>query len=83
MKESKKKIKAREFDEAFDEGKDIVRHLDTASAKVRYPVQRINIDIPQEVLQRVDEEASRIGVPRTSLIKMWIAERMDNLKKSA
>ena len=83
MKASKKNIKAKDFDEAFEQGKDIVPYLDLASAKARYPVQRINIDIPQDILQKVDEEASRVGVPRTSLIKMWIAERTDDLKKSA
>lgn len=74
----KRKIKAQEFDEAFEKG-DVTEHLDLKSAKLRHPVQRINIDIPQEILEKVDEEASRIGVPRTSLIKLWISERLDRL----
>ena len=74
----KKKIEAQEFDEAFEKG-DVTEHLDLKSAKLRHPVQRINIDIPQEILEKVDEEASRIGVARTSLIKLWISERLDRL----
>ncbi len=76
----KNKISAEEFDKKFDEGKeDITEHLDLKSARVVYPVQRINIDIPGEILKKVDREADRIGVPRTSLIKLWIAEHTDRL----
>ena len=79
MKKQPKKIKASELDKAFDEGKNIMKHLDLKTLKVHYPVQRINIDIPQEILEKVDREASRVGIPRTSLIKLWIAERIDRL----
>ena len=79
MRPSKnKKISAAEFDEAFDKG-DVTKYLDLKSAKAKYPIHRINIDIPQEVLAKVDEEASRVGVPRTSLLKLWIAKCADDL----
>lgn len=74
----KKKITSEEFDRKFERG-DVTPHLDLQSAKVRHPLQRINIDIPQGILQKVDEEASRIGIPRTALIKMWLSERVDRL----
>lgn len=79
-KQLKKKIKASDFDKSFDEGKeDVVQHLDLKSAKTQQSVHRINIDIPTEILQKVDREAARMGVPRTSLIKVWIAEHTDRL----
>lgn len=53
--------------------------MDRKTLKVHHPVQRINVDIPKGMLQRVDQEAVRIGVPRTSLLKMWIAERLHQL----
>ena len=77
-KSSKKKITAKEFDEAFEKG-DVTEYLDLKSLKVHHPVQRINVDIPKEMLQKVDQEAVRIGVPRTSLLKMWIAERLQHI----
>ena len=77
MKPSKKAIKAREFDKNFDEGKDITPHLDIRTAKIQHPTQRINVDIPKGLLERVDQEAARVGIPRTSLIKVWIAERLE------
>ncbi len=81
---SKKKLTGKEFDDAFEKG-DVSDYLDLKTIKVRYPVQRINIDLPQEIIEKVDHEASRIGVPRTSLLKLWIAEKSDslNMKKVA
>ena len=78
MKKQDKKIKANEFDEAFEAG-DVVKHLNLKSIKVNFPVHRINIDIPQDILERVDREAARMGVPRTSLLKIWIANQTDRL----
>ena len=78
MKKAKKKIKASEFDRAFEEGS-VAKHLDLKSTKIDHSIQRINIDIPQEILDKVDREANRVGVPRTSLIKVWIAEQVDRL----
>ncbi len=75
----KKKITAKEFDERFDRGEDMMEYVDLNTIKLNHPIQRINVDIPKEMLQKVDTEAARIGVPRTSLIKMWIAEHIKQL----
>lgn len=76
MSTSKRKtLKASEFDQAF-EGGDVIEHLDLKSLKTHYPVQRINIDIPKNILKQVDHEAARVGVTRTALIKIWIAEKI-------
>jgi len=74
----KKKIRAAQFDHAFEQG-NAAAYLDLKTARAHHPVQRINIDMPQEILMKVDEEASRIGVARTSLLKLWIAERIERL----
>lgn len=79
MKKQEKKIKASEFDRVFEEGENVVGYLDLKTAKAHYPVQRINIDIPRDVLKKVDQEAARMGVPRTSLLKIWIAQHADRL----
>lgn len=75
-----KKISATEFDDAFDNN-DVTIHLDAKSAKARYPTQRITIDFPKNILKSLDDEASRIGVTRTSLIKLWIAEHLNKQRK--
>jgi macrodomain Ter protein organizer (MatP/YcbG family) len=70
-------MKAKEFDRKFDEGEDVTRYLDLQ--KIRNPAQeqkRVNVDFPIWMIQLLDKEAKRLGVPRQSIIKMWIAERL-------
>ena len=72
-----KKITSKEFDKRFDSGEDMGDLLDVKQAKVNKQVQRINIDFPISFLRRIDKEARRIGVARTALIKIWMAERLE------
>lgn len=70
-------MKAKEFDRKFDRGEDITGYLDIS--KIRKPVQeqkRVNVDFPVWMIQLLDKEAKRLGVPRQSIIKMWVAERL-------
>ncbi len=72
------KIKAKEFDKKFDEGGDVSKYLDVS--KARRPNQeqkRVNVDFPLWMIQRLDKEAKRLGVPRQSIIKVWVAERLE------
>jgi hypothetical protein len=71
-------MKAREFDKRFDEGEDISQYLDLT--KVRRPGQeqkRVNVDFPLWMVRLLDKEAKRLGVPRQSIIKVWVAERLE------
>lgn len=79
MHKLQKKLSASQFDKDFDQGKDMSKYVDLKSMKAHYPVQRINVDMPKDILQKMDQEAARIGVTRTSLFKMWIAEHLDHL----
>ena len=80
-KSVKAKIAAAEFDRAFDRGGGF-EALDLESAAVRSPMQRINLDLPKQILHQIDNEANRIGVPRTSVIKLWISEKLGKLKSA-
>ncbi|MDY0088458.1 MAG: CopG family transcriptional regulator [Coriobacteriia bacterium] len=72
-------MKASDFDRKFDEGvEDIVGDLDLKSA--RRPLlaaRRVNVDFPAWMVDSLDKEAKRLGVTRQSVIKMWIAERLE------
>ena len=71
-------MKANEFDKKFDEGKSVKSHLDLS--KARRPEQeqkRINVDFPIWMIHSLDKEASRLGVPRQSIVKVWIADRLE------
>ncbi len=67
-----------EFDAAFDKGEDITGALDIAKAqRPKRKSKRISIDCPVWMIEGVEEEADRLGVTRQSLIKMWLAERLE------
>ena len=71
-------MKAKTFDRKFNEGKDITDALDLA--KARRPLQeqkRVNVDFPTWMVNRLDREAKRVGVTRQSIIKVWLAERLE------
>ncbi len=72
-------MKARDFDRIFDEGaEDITAHLDLSTAtRPNRDVKRVNVDFPTWMVASLDREARRLGVTRQSVIKMWIAERLD------
>jgi hypothetical protein len=71
-------MKASEFDNKFDAGEDITADLDISAA--RRPLQearRVNVDFPSWMVESLDREAQHLGVTRQSVIKMWIAERLE------
>jgi len=73
-------MKAREFDKKFDESKNISKYLDVS--KARRPKQeqkRVNVDFPLWMINLLDKEAKRLGVPRQSIIKVWVAERLEKV----
>jgi hypothetical protein len=73
-------MKAKKFDSDFDSGKDVSAVLDIA--KARRPLQkqrRVNVDFPDWMIESLDKEASRLGVTRQSIIKIWLAERLEQL----
>jgi hypothetical protein len=73
-------MKAKEFDKEFESGADITKMLDLARA--RRPLQeqkRVNVDFPIWMVSSLDREASRLGVTRQSVIKIWLAERLEKI----
>jgi predicted DNA binding CopG/RHH family protein len=71
-------MKAKEFDKKFDAGEDITKYLDLLKAKrPGHEQKRVNVDFPVWMIESLDREASRLGVPRQSLIKMLIARHLD------
>jgi predicted DNA binding CopG/RHH family protein len=80
MKKANKKISVKKFDEKFDNNEDVLEHLNLKKAKLNKRVRRVNIDFPAGLLHEIDQEANKIGIARTALIKVWLAERLENAK---
>jgi hypothetical protein len=72
-------MKAKDFDKKFDEGVGITDALDLS--KARRPLQaqrRVNVDFPAWMIDSLDREASKLGVTRQFVIKIWLAERLES-----
>ena len=70
-------MKAKDFDQAFDDGEDITQHLDlTKQRRPELEQKRVNVDFPVWMIHQLDKEAKRLGVTRQSIIKMWLAEHL-------
>lgn len=76
-------MKAKDFDEKFDSGEeDILNELDLSSAKRSNQQQkRVNVDFPIWMIDSLDKEATRLGVTRQSIIKVWLAERLEQRRQ--
>jgi hypothetical protein len=77
-------MKAEEFDQAFDRGEDVSSALDLAAAqRPGLEQRRVNVDFPVWMIESLDREARRLGVTRQSVIKVWIAERLERRDSAA
>ena len=71
-------MKADELDKKFDAGEDVLEHFDLSTVKrTNWEIKRVNVDFPSWMVKSLDKEATRIGVSRQSLIKLWLSERLE------
>ncbi len=75
-------MNASELDKKFDDGvEDIIDDLDLSTAvRPNKEQRRVNVDFPLWMVQSLDREARRLGVTRQSIIKIWIAERLEKAR---
>lgn len=70
-------MKTSEFDKKFDDGEDISTAIDwTKARRLNTEIRRVNVDFPAWVVDGLDKQATRLGITRQALIKVWIAERL-------
>ena len=71
-------MKAKKFEQQFDEGVDLTASLDLSKARRVLQAQKwVNVDFPVWMIDSLDREASKLGVTRQSVIKVWLAERLE------
>jgi hypothetical protein len=74
-------MKAKDLDRAFDAGEDVTQFLDLSKAcRPKQEQRRVNVDFPIWMIQSLDKEAKRLGVPRQSLIKVLIAQHLEKTR---
>ena len=71
-------MKAKKFDPQFDDGVDLNASIDLSKAKrALQELRRVIVDFPTWMIDSLDPEASKLGVTRQSVIKVWPAERLE------
>lgn len=85
---TKQAVTAEEFDEVFDKGEeDILYYVNLDEAVVAGPqevkTRKININMPEWMINALDQEANNLAVNRQAIINMWIAERLESKGLSA
>jgi hypothetical protein len=66
------------FDKAFDDGSVVTSYLDLNKARrIKQQYKRMNVDFPVWMINSLDKEATRLGVSRQSVIKVWLEERIE------
>jgi hypothetical protein len=76
-------MKAKKFDSDFEAGKDVTGTLDLAKAsRPNKEQRRVNVDFPTWMIDALDKEAGRVGVTRQSIIKIWLAQRLESSSQS-
>lgn len=79
---SEKRISAAEFDRRFEEGEDLSEFLDLSTARrPNLETKRVNVDFQLWMVRALDRHASQLGVTRQSVIKMWLADRLESEKR--
>jgi hypothetical protein len=82
--ESPKVMTADQIAELADNGEDISRFL-TGKGKMMPPIQRVNVDFAQPMLQELDEAARELNISRQAVIKTLLRMALDqqNLARRA
>ena len=75
------KITAKEFDEKFEK-EDISDYLDFDKAvKLKeFKKKNLTIDLPYSIYDLIEKEAKIIGINPSDLVKVWIVERLKEIK---
>lgn len=69
---------AKEFDEVFDNGENISEFVDYSKGRrPNLEQKRVNLDLPIWMIERLDQEAKRLGVARQAIMKMFLAQHLE------
>ena len=77
MSKLKTKTTAANLEAKFDAGENVLDYFDVKNFKrINHKKSRVNVDIPDWMLRKLDLVAGRHGLARQALIKHWLADRL-------
>ena len=61
----------------FDAGENVLDYFDAKkSVRCNHRKDRVNLDLPRWMIEKIDRLAGRNGIPRQSQIKAWLSDRL-------
>ncbi|MCU0783264.1 MAG: BrnA antitoxin family protein [Verrucomicrobia bacterium] len=74
---NKTKTTAENLERKHDAGEDVSDYFDPSKAvRLNHTTNRVNLDLPRWMIDRIDRLADRNGIPRQSQIKSWLVDRL-------
>jgi hypothetical protein len=70
------KISAKEFDERFEKGEDMIPYVDLSKARQPNKERTVRVTLPGRVIAQVERVAVREGVTKQRLIEGWITDHV-------
>jgi len=76
MKSIYDKPNADEIAELADKGEDVSGYFSN-KGRMKYPIQRVNVDFTTNMLEELDTIASELNISRQAVIKTYLRQAMD------
>jgi len=75
-RKAKRPLSAESIAKLAEQGKSISKYF-TGDGKMMTPIQRVNVDFTQNMLQELDSAANELNVSRQAVIKIFIRQALD------
>ena len=75
-RKSTKPVSAEVIAKRAEQGKDVSKYF-TNAGRMMSPVQRVNIDFNQEMLNELDATARELNISRQAVIKTFVRQALD------
>lgn len=72
----RKPVSADAIAKLADQGKDVSKYF-TNTGRMMSPVQRVNIDFSQEMLNELDLAARELNISRQAIVKTFVRQALD------
>jgi hypothetical protein len=72
----KKQISAESIAKRAERGQDVSRYF-TNTGRIMPPIQRVNVDFAQDMLQELDVAARELNVSRQAVIKIFVRQALN------
>lgn len=65
----------------FLESEDLGEIFEQTGELQRPKIKKVNLDLPEWLIRELDKEASRAGVSRQPLIKIWLIQKLEEERR--